>query len=257
MGDVIAFGGKVAVEAAYPCLKIKFQFGRPSCGKREPILRGGSTAPGPNLARLSHVLPHASYLGFSQKDYAVLTIGAHAMKNAKAHGGVSGFDGILSGQNSLKAYLDETFNNVWTVIRTNFGPRFMAKQSLMRLASDLLYLTGTKLQEGRSITLAKRKKDKKFFGRLPTTISGSAAEGTERKAILNHLRNLDGDNEFGRVFERMLAISGGTANQPFVESSTLPESCSRIQKSTTTNLKAATTNESTAALVAKALVGQA
>jgi hypothetical protein len=238
VGDAIAFAGKIAVETAYPCARIAFKFGRPSCGNREPttsssIIGASPTAPDANLATLSDILPSAIYLGLDQGDYALLTIGAHAVMRASAHRDVSGFDGNLSrgDKNTLETYVQDTLQNLWLIVNSiDFGVRFVSNQ-MIRFVSDMVYFPEATLSTG---GLAKRKKGKgkksksSKKSKKSDIIGFSMEELFQRQTILNKLKGTNGV-EFGKVFQKMLDFSQGGANQIFNIDDPLPAECGAQQ----------------------------
>jgi hypothetical protein len=262
LGDAIAFAGKIAVETAYPCVRIAFKFGRPSCGNRNPTtrssIRGANpSAPDPTLASLSDISPFTLYLGMNQGDYAVLTIGAHAVMGARAHRGTSGVDGNLSrgDKHTLKTYVDDTLKNVWQIVNSRgFGIRFVSNQ-VMRFVSDMVYFPDVRLSTG-GLTKRKskdkdKKKDKKDKGRKTVF---SIQEQFQRRAILTKLKGTNG-GEFAKVFERMLTLSQGGANQIFNDVDPLPAECGARQRSTTDTGTTDTGTNKIATLVNQAFTG--
>jgi hypothetical protein len=218
---VIAFAGKVAVERAYPCKIINFKYNRGKCGDQEPVVTSSSAAPDPNISELREMAPHNQYIGFSLNEFAVLTIGAHAINGAAAHTEVVGIDGVFSRVTSGVKYIRTTLANTWTRNTVNGILRFVS-DNLLRLSSDMLFFPDANVQKGvRKRMLHKRKGGKGSgsgsrdigFPSLPPPPPPPPPQQPPDRArveLQNHLRNLrDFDAEFVAIFEKMLNVGGG------------------------------------------------
>ena len=73
----MSLAGKVAFEKAFPCIKIKWSFGRPRCERAE--IKGG---PGPDINSLEKMKPFLNRYGLSTTEMGLLTVGGHGLANA-------------------------------------------------------------------------------------------------------------------------------------------------------------------------------
>lgn len=200
-GDVAAFASKVALETAYPCINIPFKFNRGKC--TQTALNTGNAPTDPDIDTIAGLKGSLDYLGLSPREIAILQIGAHAIKGAR--GDKSGWKGVFSDEpTSGKAYIKRTFESSWTAISgplTRFqfftGGNFNPTSSIIRLASELIF----------------------FSDVVP---NGSTKDtSAEANAIQEELRGFTTksrdafDQEFAKVFEKMLMIGGG--DQSFTE----------------------------------------
>jgi hypothetical protein len=204
LGDVIAFSGKVAVEAAYPCLNIDFKFNRSPCVEDEPVI--SNEAPSAFIDSIEGLEGMFKYLGndITAEDMAILFAGAHGIKGARA--GPSGWFGVFATVTSGKNFIAKTFSSIWkgTSERTLFqfftGDTFNRESSIIRLPSDMIFYP-SKVPKG------SRKDD--------------SAQATNIENVLRGFLNQDRtvfDKRFEQAFTKMLRIGNG--DQTFVSNKT-------------------------------------
>lgn len=145
-GDIISFGGKVAMEVTYPCMKIKWSFGRPECkNASEESLIG----PLGNISTLNQFQPVLTRFNFSAREMAVLTAGSHGIATAAAALENSGFgDFDFANINSGKDWIEKSTKSKWReVINENNQTQYLTDdygdQSLGRLPSDMVFFPRT------------------------------------------------------------------------------------------------------------------
>ena len=137
-GDVISMAGKVAVESAYPCMQIKWAFGRAECKPTRP----GSVPPG-ELATTAAIAPFLNRYGLSPTEMSILLAGSHGMQGARASTANSGYGGgtmTFANTNSGKDWIVKTFSS-WTMTRSSAGKiQFTNRvENLVRMPIDLLW----------------------------------------------------------------------------------------------------------------------
>lgn len=204
-GDVVAFAGKVAAEAAYPCIKIPFKFNRASCDTKVPNLGQPATSGFNNtIVELRTTL---EYLGgsISPEDMAILFAGAHGIKGARATG-ASEWRGRFSNFSSGKAFIAKTFSSVWT---------FLFANNEFNIGSQ--YFTGKKFDNVTNSTIIRLPSDMIFYPSKfptgqwqPTPDDSPEAFRIQEKLRSFTLRPRDVfDQVFAKAYGKMLAIGGG------------------------------------------------
>jgi hypothetical protein len=189
-GDVVAYASKVAVESAYPCMRIKFKFNRQDCLEEEPIMDISNAIPGTFVVDMEELNLHLNYLGLDLMEFAIIMAGAHGIKGAQSHNEVSGFFGSFSHSSSGKDYIIQTLNNDWNIEQHGVGSAFFtgpALGRLIRLPLDMLLFSNQ-------------------------TRNLSAAD-TTKQALLQRFSSLPRssfDQAFAIAFEKLLLIGGGT-----------------------------------------------
>ena len=227
-GDVIAFAGKVAIETAYPCSNINFKYNRGKCGNQEPVVTSSSAAPSGNMVQLREMTPHHQYIGFSLNEFAVLTIGAHALKGADSHKETFGVDGEFSKVTSGVKYIQTTLSNTWIRKKVDCVLVYLFS-NLLRIPSDMLFFPDAVVQVGEDTwtsdgrkTGKKSKKSKKnnnscrsfqlqnyYEPKNPTF--PDAQDRANQKKLQTELQQLaDFDAQFVRIYEKMLNAGGGS-----------------------------------------------
>lgn len=78
-GDVISLAGKVAIEHAFKCIRIKWRPGRPPCGPED------AGAPDGGIQTFEELKPFNVRYGFSRTEFGVLLSGTHGLKDAVLH----------------------------------------------------------------------------------------------------------------------------------------------------------------------------
>jgi hypothetical protein len=217
-GDIVAFAGKTAVEAAYPCISIDFKFHRSSCTQEDPIVENGS--PSAFLSSLKGLEKTFRYLGNSinSTELAILMAGSHGIKGAKA--GPSGWSGVFATVTSGKDFIKKTFSSVWQSTRngTKFefftGATFHPLSSIIRLPTDMTFYP-SKIPEN-------ERRD----------------NSTEAQNIQDALREFVDqdrkvfDKEYAKAITKLLAI--GEGDEKFVPNSKPEASCENSPASSTT-----------------------
>jgi hypothetical protein len=193
-GDVTAFAGKLAVEAAYPCVNVAFSFNREGCSGTNSNF--SSFPPHPDTISIAQLQSVLDYTGISARDMAILTAGAHGINGSQAS--ASGWNGIFSTFSSGTEYIRQTLESVWsaTTSGTNFlfftGGDFNPLSSIIRLQADMIFFP-SKVPSG-------SEKD----------TSSDAASIEQELAGFTTQDRIVFDTEFARVFEKMIAIGGGS-----------------------------------------------
>jgi hypothetical protein len=78
-GDFISLAGKVAMEIAYPCIRIKWRPGRPSCGIEV------ESGPAPDIQTYQGLKPFLNRYGLTPRQMSILLAGTHGIKEAVLH----------------------------------------------------------------------------------------------------------------------------------------------------------------------------
>jgi hypothetical protein len=192
-GDIISLAGKVAIEAAYPCLTIRWSFGRRSCTQNEI-----ESGPGPEINTLAKMQPFLNRYGLTLTEMATLTTGAHAVarsKNTFATSGIASFTfaKITSGVDFIK-------KTVGAKQMINFGTWFGN-------------FPGTPSSTFTDVTFGRFPSDMMFFpdtvAKTGATPDRSPAIAAVQKTLLAHT-DATFNRAFGAVFAKMLEI--GTSN---------------------------------------------
>jgi catalase (peroxidase I) len=194
-GDIFAFAGKLAVEAAYPCIRIPFQFGRPKCSDQEKSGQQ-SMLPGGKINSIEVYKPFLNRYGFSAEDFAILLMGAHGIQSATASSITSGFAGTFATITNGKDFIKKTLETNWKSQIQTFPSNNIQYVSngttanvIMRLPSDMV-----------------------FFPSIQSAIPGAEAADLEATPVEDRLKQLAAqprssfDKEFARVYTKMLNI---------------------------------------------------
>jgi hypothetical protein len=204
-GDVIAFAGKVAVESAYPCVKVPFNFGRSACSLANPNQTRNSEVPHGFENSLESLKPTLDYTGLTAEEMAILIAGAHGIKGAQAE--PSGWIGTFSHFSSGKDYIVQSFNQIWQD----------SKQ--LPLVTLPQFVTSTDLFGG----LIRLPTDFLFF---PSKVVGNNFKEQGATGIENTLKSFTTqprqafDDRFAQVYAKMLQIGFPSAQlTPFVDNS--------------------------------------
>lgn len=187
-GDVISLSGKVAIETAYPCVQIKWRFGRYECSS----LKEEESGPGGNIDSLSKFEPFLNRYGLSAKEMAILTAGSHGLAKAAADVENSGFGTFdFSSVHSGKDWIEKTFTNEWNPSNSSVN-RFqyqsvIKNETFMRLSSDLV-----------------------FFPSVVSKIGGNADKSAQdiENSLKEYITKDDSvfNDEFAKVYAKMLEI---------------------------------------------------
>lgn len=114
-GDIMSLAGKVAVEAAFPCIQVPWSYGRPSCKKDSP---DGLMAD-PSFDHTVDLNGPGYRYNLSYLEMGILMAGGHGLKGAQAAFDNSFFSNILLAKtNSGKDWLLDTFNIKWKLMES-------------------------------------------------------------------------------------------------------------------------------------------
>jgi catalase (peroxidase I) len=139
-GDVFSFAGKVALEVAYPCMKINWRYGRNNCLETTEAEIG----PSGNISSLAQMQPFLARYNFTAKEMGILTAGTHSLATSAASPENSGWGPIdFSFANNGRAWIEKSFKNSWELQvneknKTQYVSKFNGKE-LGRLPSDMLF----------------------------------------------------------------------------------------------------------------------
>ena len=194
-GDVISLAGKVAIETAYPCLQIKWRFGRSECSSTDEKESG----PPGTIDSLDEFQPFLNRYGLSAKEMAILTAGSHGLAKAAADVENSGFGTFdFASVHSGKDWIDKSFTNDWHGFNATTGKfqyeTTIGNETFMRLPSDLVF--------------------------FPSVVNSSNADASAQD-IENSLKEYTTqhdsvfNNEFAQVYAKMLEI--GVNNESLVD----------------------------------------
>lgn len=90
-GDIISLAGKVAVETAYPCMKIGWNYGRPACN---PIGNDRNDGPESSISSVAEYQVFSDRYGLTVEEMLLLSTGGHALAgsvNRAVDTGISDF----------------------------------------------------------------------------------------------------------------------------------------------------------------------
>jgi catalase (peroxidase I) len=104
LGDLVSLAGKVSIEMAFPCVRPDWSGGRKLCSP-SPLDDG----PPANMNSKAALAPFLTRYGMNDKEMAVLTIGSHAMRNARF------MPWSFHGQNSGPQFIQDTVNLPWKI----------------------------------------------------------------------------------------------------------------------------------------------
>jgi hypothetical protein len=111
LGDIVSMAGKVSIEMAFPCVRPDWQGGRAVCDPDTIVSRG----PPGSINSREKLRPFLERYGMTDREMAILTIGAHAVKNSIF------VPWIFNGDNSGPKFIDETANGFWQVTNKRSG----------------------------------------------------------------------------------------------------------------------------------------
>jgi catalase (peroxidase I) len=140
-GDVISLAGKVAIETAYPCMQIKWRYGRSQCKSTDEKPMG----PKGSFNTTEQFQPFVTRYGLTLKEIAILTAGSHGISGAAADVENSKFGTFdFSNENSGKTWIFNTISKDWKQTLSSLGEiqyetKISPNETLMRLPSDLLF----------------------------------------------------------------------------------------------------------------------
>ena len=133
-GDVMSLAGKTAIELAYPCMKIKWKYGRAKCTATQNL----NQLPHGTLNQLSQMKAFLDIYKLTHKEMAVLVAGSHGLAKASASNQNSGFGGIMSEINSGKDWIVKSFGSWVGTLAPNGAAQWTAG-TILRITSDMIY----------------------------------------------------------------------------------------------------------------------
>jgi hypothetical protein len=185
MGDVVSMAGKVSIEMAFPCVRPAWRSGRRICNA-EGITNSG---PPGSLDTSAKLQPFLNRYGLNAREMAVLTIGAHSIKNAEF------VPWVFNGENSGPKFINATVNTAW-IVNDELRPEELGHSYLTVLPNDQV---GARLSS-----------DMMFF---PKALGGlgdaSVTVDNTFDGLEDNLKALSEnafDAEFEAVFSKMLEI---------------------------------------------------
>jgi hypothetical protein len=202
-GDVISLAGKVAVETAYPCVNIRWRFGRSRC----PSVENPGPFPDGSTITMNEIHPFLVQYGLSPQELAILIAGAHGMAYAAAAPENTGFgtesDTFFATINSGKDWILKTMGH-WSSMRSPKGLPQLISGNLMRMPIDLLFFPSVADQYGG-----------------PVGLCGDPA-ARPYEAFMRSFANQNRyafDQQFAVVFSKMLEIGLNEADVmvPFID----------------------------------------
>lgn len=210
--DIVSLAGKVAVEKAFPCIQVKWSFGRNSCTAKE--IEGG---PGPEIRTLSQMQPFLNRYGLNSTEMAVLTSGAHGIAgavNSREESKITSFTfaQTSSGVDFIKKTVTEPmfFFGDWY---GNFAPSTFKEKTFGRFPSDMMFFPDTVAKAGATPDLSPE------IANVQKTLLSLNDEGFNRA--------------FGDVYAKMLLIGTSLQLTPFSDGA-ISSSCFPVVKSSTT-----------------------
>lgn len=189
MGDLVSMAGKVSIEMAFPCVRPAWRFGRKACNAT------GITSSGPpgNLDSLDKLQPFLERYSLSDREMAILTIGAHSVKNSEF------VPWVFDAENNGPKFINDSVNIEWSInrnIRPDIdGPSYLSfhrpGKIVARLPSDMMFYPSALAR------IVERTGDN------TVTVDDSF---TSLEADLTALSAAEFDAEFERVYAKMLEI---------------------------------------------------
>lgn len=190
-GDVISLAGKVAVETAYPCMQIKWRYGRTECSNVDEVASG----PSGKINTLEQYQPFLNRYGLTAQEMAILTAGSHGLSAAAADVENSGFGTFdFSNVYSGKQWIINTLKFNWVQNTSSAGniqyvTYLENDTTFMRLPSDLV-----------------------FFPSITNDSSQSANHIQNEMTFYIHQGRSAFDQDFAKVYSKMLEIGVNNDN---------------------------------------------
>jgi hypothetical protein len=139
-GDVISLAGKVAIEKAFPCIRIKWRPGRPICGFETEL------GPGGGINTFRNLKPFLQRYGFNATEMAILISGTHGLKEANLHTAPEGEKPWVDTNSGLE-FIKSTFDFVWNIKRipqdwqleTAGISHIFSSSEYIRLPADMIF----------------------------------------------------------------------------------------------------------------------
>lgn len=189
-GDVISLAGKVAIETAYPCMQIKWRFGRLECKETTEKAEG----PSGSIDSFEKFKPFSERYGLSYYELAILTAGSHGLSAAAADMENSGFGTFDFGSKSGKEWIEKSISNDWketkvtnSTDKIQYETKISANETHMRLASDLVFFQSV-------------------MDKIGAKADHSADEVEQKLKKFTSDENSSFDKEFERIYSKMLEI---------------------------------------------------
>ena len=221
-GDVVSLAAKVVVEKAYPCIRIKWRPGRPTCdGKEVP------NAPSANMQSLTDLAPFLKLYNFTQNEFALLMAGSHGLALAVLHTDKLN-EHFFARINSPKRYIVDALNGAWSIIRPSSeksGVSFFYRSDtdlgrIVRLPVDMMfYKTSVARAKAASTVNSDIVSDGNFNG--TESYLRTVAAQTDFKV----------KQDFGKVLEKMLEIGLNLpSNAPIFPDSIVDDTLQQVQR---------------------------
>jgi hypothetical protein len=191
-GDVISLAGKVAIEHAFKCIRIKWRPGRPPCGPEDKGFPGGG------IQTFKELKPFNERYGFSRTEFGVLLSGSHGIKDAVLHVRSKEFPWVS--RSSGVEYIKDSLNLKWWAkssenLRLQSPmPHVFKSGEKIRLPVDLMFFPDA-VKESKKITPV-------------STIEVEEAAYPQQKYLLSLITSdeVKFNNVFADVYSKMLEI---------------------------------------------------
>jgi hypothetical protein len=202
-GDILSLAGKVTFETLFPCMKLKWGFGRTPCTGTENF-----NGPGSKINTIDEYEQRSNRFGLTAIELATVTFVAHSIKGSENRHADTKIPSFLLSDNTspisfIKRMIDPT---QWRFFDSFFG----GPLTFGGFASDFLFFPSTvdKIPPGNP------------RGRRPFADFSSKAVDAERH-FLSLVQSPTGErdilNDFAKAYEKLLTV--GTSNlTPFSES---------------------------------------
>lgn len=231
MGDVISLAGKIAVEAAFPCIQVPWSFGRGVCTTAKT-----ETAQGPSGAINSFAgyQPFLNRYNLTANEMGVLISGSHGIAGSQANVSDSGFGTFF-------------FSSVTSGV--GWIKRSIGGWKLENSAAGNLQFTGNDPHSSNNAIVGRMPSDMVFFPTTLQAIKSKAPSNTKNsppfnsivvdmamKSVEKYLTSFTSQTEavfnaeFVRVYAKMLSIGSSQSLTPFVDPYTL-QGCQKVPSS--------------------------
>lgn len=208
-GDVISLAGKVAIELAYPCIRINWRGGRPPCST-DPATSETNLLPSGKISDLAGLQPFLDRYNFTKREFAVLLAGGHGLGDGAIRSSTLSTFLPFALTNSVKDYIVQTFSlSNWFIFPISTFPiSYLNNFGVWRLPVDMMFYPSV-------------------LKRMPGTVPDTSFAATETflKLFVN-LPEWAADDEFQRVFTKMLEIGIDTnLLGPVIQNRPLSDAC--------------------------------
>ena len=182
-GDVVSMAGKVAVETAYPCLQIPWEFGRGLCNEKNP-----GEVPEGDLDTAIGFDPFLRRYNITPTEMGILFAGGHGINGARATVTNSKFGtGIFANTNDGKDWIVQTLRPGFTKSNSTANKVQYKRAGLLRMPTDMFWFPDAYKAAG---------------GVADPNIKNLTIKLTE---FTTQDRNIF-DQEFGKAYAKMLRV---------------------------------------------------